>query len=131
VEDLSHGEDRLGRDYQVVAVESLVLYHRNMSKIKDFSNWVNEPAQTIRIHTYLGWFWIALAGAALVVGFIGSTVFIAVLSIVALSLSNWSAVQAVRTEIKQTQQMEQEDARLEREKKDKDGLDKGSSGPVD
>ena len=90
-----------------------------MSKFKEFSAWVNEPAQTIKIHTFLGYFWILLAAVALLVGFIGNTVFISVLSIIALSLSNWSAVQAVRTEIKQDQQMEEGDEELDEKKQDK------------
>jgi len=90
-------------------------------KLKEFSAWINEPAQTLRIHTFLGWFWIVLAVTALFGGFIGSTVFISVLSIVALSLSNWSAVQAVRTEIKQDEAMEQGDEELEEKKQDKPG----------
>ena len=89
------------------------------NKVRNFSRWINEPEQTIRIHSYLGWFWVLLAVVAVVVGFIGSTVFIAVLSIVALSIGHWSAVQGVRTELKQNEQMEQGDDELDETKQDK------------
>lgn len=92
-----------------------------MSTAKEKFEWINEPAQTLWVHRILFWFWIVLAGIALAFGFIGSTVFISVLSIVALSLSHWAAIQGVRTEIKQNKQMEQGDEELDEKKVDKPG----------
>lgn len=68
--------------------------------MKKFIQWTSEPEHAIVIHAIGFVFWLVLAGTALLLGFIGSTVFISVLSIVALSLSHWSAIQAAMADLR-------------------------------
>lgn len=69
-----------------------------MSKPTD---WLDQPKNAIKVHGFLFWFWIALAVVALIFGFIGSTIFISILSIVALSISHWSAIQGAKAQLEE------------------------------
>jgi hypothetical protein len=64
---------------------------------------LNEPRVLARIHFWGIWFWIAVAVAAWLTGWINSTAFVSVLSIVALSLAHWAAYQGARSELRQEQ----------------------------
>jgi hypothetical protein len=59
---------------------------------------LNTPTVLRRVHFWGIWFWLAVAGVAAVTGWINSTAFVSVLSIVALSLAHWAALQGVHAE---------------------------------
>lgn len=62
---------------------------------------LNEPKVLVRIHFWGIWLWVVVAVVAVFTGWISSTAFISVLSIVALSLAHWAAYQAARSEMRQ------------------------------
>jgi hypothetical protein len=62
---------------------------------------LSEPKLLVRVHFWGIWFWLAVAVVAWLTGWINSTAFVSVLSIVALSLAHWAAYQAARGELRQ------------------------------
>lgn len=62
---------------------------------------LSEPRLLVRIHFWGIWFWLTVAVVAWLTGWINSTAFVSVLSIVALSLAHWAAYQAARAELHQ------------------------------
>jgi hypothetical protein len=59
---------------------------------------INDPACMVKVHFWGIWAWIAVAAVSWLTGWVNSTAFVSVLSIIALSLAHWSGYQGARAE---------------------------------
>lgn len=69
-----------------------------MSRIRERFRFLQSPSFLKRVHFWGIWFWLGVAAVAYVAGWLKSTTFISLLSIVALSLAHWAAFQGAKGE---------------------------------
>lgn len=67
------------------------------------------PAFLRRVHGILTVFWMALWVTAAIMGWLSSVVFVSHLSAAALVLGSWSAWQAARVEVRQDEEINNDD----------------------
>lgn len=69
--------------------------------MKKAFEWINEPQSLVYIHFGFMIFWVVLWVVASITGWMKEVAFVSHLSMAALFLSSWAALQGARTEVKE------------------------------
>ncbi|UDL15928.1 membrane protein [Microbacterium phage Pumpernickel] len=81
-------------------------------------DWMMEKiGDPVFMRAFNGWatlFWLVMIIPSLVLGWVDSVVYVSALSLWALVSGHWAAWQAARVEVRQAEQEEQEEARIEK-----------------
>lgn len=75
---------------------------------------IGDPVFMRRFNGWATVFWVAMIIPSLAFGWVSSVVYVSALSVWALVSGHWAAWQAARVEVRQAEQEEQEDARIEK-----------------
>jgi hypothetical protein len=75
---------------------------------------IGDPVFMRRFNGWATVFWVVMIIPSLAFGWVSSVVYVSALSVWALVSGHWAAWQAARVEVRQAEQEEQEDARIEK-----------------